>query len=456
MTPPQNVILLSVDALRADRLSCYGYERPTTPCLDDFATEATIFEHAYSASSHTREALPSLLTGKRPPDHAENGFRPTGTSVAERLQESGYATGGFHSNTYLSPTYNYDRGFDYYLGRDSGDDRDTESRLTSLFNTAVERAVATEELSDLIYWTYQNAGKRLGIQLGSNLYKPAEELNQHIVNWTQRQSKPVFIWAHYMDVHNPYYPHEGTVSEGISRRRAVKLFHKVNEQRSEAAEGDIDTLERLYRGEIEYFDRQLGNLLERLDETIGSEETLLVFTSDHGEAFNEKGRVFHPGSALYEENIRVPMMIDGPEISGGEIESPVSHIDLVPTILNRAGIEAPKSVDGRDIAGYDCDATSDRIVFTESYDHEDGGLMGTDGEYKLIRDLETGEDLFCRRNSEPEKINQPDETESIAYDRLAGALDDHVQSVTNAEVAATDGEISENVRLQLRKLGYKE
>jgi arylsulfatase A-like enzyme len=320
----------------------------------------------------------------------------------------------------------------------------------------VERAVATEELSDLIYWTYQNAGKRLGIQLGSNLYKPAEELNQHIVNWTQRQSKPVFIWAHYMDVHNPYYPHEGTVSEGISRRRAVKLFHKVNEQRSEAAEGDIDTLERLYRGEIEYFDRQLGNLLERLDETIGSEETLLVFTSDHGEAFNEKGRVFHPGSALYEENIRVPMMIDGPDISGGEIESPVSHIDLVPTILNRAGIEAPKSVDGRDIAEYDFDATSDRIVFTESYDHEDGGLMGTDGEYKLIRDLETGEDLFCRRNSEPEKINQPDETESIAYDRLAGALDDHVQSVTNAEVAATDGEISENVRLQLRKLGYKE
>ncbi|WP_238378460.1 sulfatase [Haloarcula rubripromontorii] len=453
----KNIVFITVDSLRADYVT--GPKAPDSlETLPQLIEEWLTCSTAYANAPYTKQSFLSILSGSYPWtfESAETGFDPDRVHIAERLSEEGYATGGFHSNTYLSPTYNYDRGFDYYLGRDSGGDGDTESELTSLFNTAVERAVATEQLSDLVLWTYQNAGKRLGIQLGSNLYKPAEELNQHIVNWTQQQSEPVFVWAHYMDVHNPYYPHEGTVSEGISRRRAVKLFHKVNQQRSEAAESDINALERLYRGEIEYFDRQLGNLLERLDETIGLEETLLVFTSDHGEAFNEKGLVFHPGSALYEENVHVPMLIDGPEISGGEIETPVSHVDLVPTILKRAGIEAPESVDGRDIAGPGFDATSDRIVFTESYDHDDGGLMGTDGEYKLIRDLETGKEIFCRRHSEPEEITQPDESESVAYDRLAGALDDHMKSVTSAEVMTTDGEISENVRLQLRKLGYKE
>lgn len=453
----KNIVFITVDSLRADYVS--GQKAPESlETLPRMTEEWLNCSTAYANAPYTKQSFLSILSGSYPWtfESAETGFDPDRGHIAERLSEAGYATGGFHSNTYLSPTYNYDRGFDYYLGRDSGGDEDTESRFASLFNTAVERAVATEGLSELIYWTYRNAGKRLGIQLGSNLYKPAEELNQRIVNWTQQQSEPVFVWAHYMDVHNPYYPHEGTVSEGISRRRAVKLFHKVNEQRSEAAESDINTLERLYRGEIEYFDRQLGHLLERLDETIGLEETLLVFTSDHGEAFNEKGCVFHPGSALYEENTHIPVMIDGPDIRGSEIETPVSHIDLVPTILKRAGVELPESVDGRDIAGRDFEAASDRVVFTESYDHEDGGLMCTDGEYKLIRDLETGEEIFCRRNAEPENINQPDENESVIYDRLAGALDDHVQSVTDAEVTDTDGDISENVRLQLRKLGYKE
>ena len=453
----KHVVFITVDSLRADYV--FG---PTAleslETLPRMADEWLSFPNTFANAPYTKQSFLSILSGTYPWmfDATEGGFEPDRPHIAEQLSDAGYETGGFHTNTYLSPTYNYDRGFDHYLGRDTGNGDGGEGPVSTAFNKAVERAVATKGLSDGVFWVYKNTGKHLGIQLGSNLYEPGQGLNDLAVDWMRERSGPTFTWIHYMDVHNPYYPHKGTVSEGISRRRAVKLFHRVNEQRGDADESDLQTLERLYRGEVEYFDRQLGSLLERIDRTLGLEDTLVAFTADHGEAFNEKGHVFHPGSALYDENIHVPMMIRGPDIESGEVETPVSNADIVPTILRRVGIDPPSSMVGDDLTSLADDSPDERIVFTESFDRESGGVMATDGRFKLIRDLETGEESLYDREERPkESTDHRDEYPSVAR-KLRSATDEHIRSTRRDADNEAEVDVGEDVRLQLRKLGYDE
>jgi arylsulfatase A-like enzyme len=453
-----NVVFITVDSLRADYVfgSKASESLETLPRLAD---EWLSFTNAFSNAPYTKQSFLSILSGTHPWmfDSKQDGYELNRPHVAEILSEHGYSTAGFHTNTYLSPTYNYDRGFDFYLGRDTSDGSEGGGGVTeTIFNRLVERAVATEGLSDIIHLAYKTAGKHFGAQLGSGLYKPAEELNDAVVNWTKSSSRPSFVWVHYMDVHNPYYPHEGTVSEGISRRKAIKLFHRVNEQRGNAPESDIATLERLYRGEIEYLDRQLGDLLDRLDETLGLEDTLVVFTSDHGEAFNENGHVFHPGNVLYDENIHIPIMMGGPGIQQDRVETPVSNIDLVATILSEVGIEPPPSIAGENLSGFGNRSSHDRLVFTESFSRKDGGIMVTDGRYKLIRDLATDEETLYDRHEEPKEVyDRIDEYPEI-HEELSTAIDDHIRSVSETHGESADVEVTEDVRLQLKKLGYDE
>ena len=450
----KDILLITVDSLRADYV--FGPKAPDSlETLPKLADDGIHFTNAHSNAGYTKASFLSILSGTYPWmfDAVDEGFDPDRPHVAELLSDVGYETAGFHTNAYLSPTYNYDRGFDQYLGRENASSDAGMGHFESTFNDLVETAVSTRGVAEVVHWVYSQAGKRVGLQLGSNLYRPAEELNDTIVEWTRGSSGPRFVWAHYMDVHNPYYPHEGTVSEGLSRRKAIKLFHRVNEQRGDAPQTDIDTLERLYRGEIEYFDRELGDFLERLDDTIGLDDTLVVFSSDHGEAFNERGVVFHPGSALYEENVHIPIIVRDPEIGHSTVETPVSNVDLVPTLLSAADIDGPEELVGRDLTTLHSHPPDDRFVFAEAYSQEDGYAMVTDGKYRLLRDMAAGEDTLysrfesTRSNGEaPEKVRE----------ELSAALDEHIDSVEQFDGQGGDVEVTEDVRLQLRKLGYDE
>lgn len=453
----KNVVLITVDSLRADYV--YGSAAPNSlETLPQLASEGIHCTNAFSNAPYTKASFLSIMSGTFPWmfESVQEGYGPDRPHVANLLSDAGYATAGFHSNTYLSPTYKYDRGFDFYLGRDTGTDTDSKSSVDTIYNTLVERAVALPGISDVAHWAYSAVGKRLGIQLGSHLYKDAEQLNDAVVRWTRQTSTPAFVWVHYMDVHNPYYPHEGTVSEDISHRKAVRLFHRVNELRGDASKEDIDTLERLYRGEIEYLDRQLGNLFDRLDDTLNLDETLIAFTSDHGEAFGENGEVFHPGYALYDENIHIPLIIRGPGIDQHVVSTPVSNVDIVPTVLSNLNLEVPSSMVGEDLNAYASQPPENRLVFTEAFNRKNGYLMVTDGKYKLIRNLETGDENFHKRlETDGETRLAPDEFPEIRAE-LATALDDHVDSVGDSRGRTGDVEVTEDVRLQLRKLGYDE
>lgn len=460
----KNVLLITVDSLRADYV--FGAKAPDSlENIPKLINEGLAFRNAFSNAAYTKASFLSIMSGTYPWmfDAVQGGYGPDRPHIAELLSDAGYATAGFHTNVYLSPTYNYDRGFEYYLGRDSTASEQTTVRVETAYNWAraagnklVGRSLAISGVSDVIHHVYSTVGKRLGIQLGSHLYRPAEQLNDAVVDWARDCPQPAFIWVHYMDVHNPYYPHEGTVSEDISQRKAVKLYHNANELRGDTDESDLEALERLYRGEIEYFDEQLGDLLNQLDGCIDLDNTVIAFTSDHGEAFNEHGHVFHPGNALYEENVHIPFVLDGPGIGPGEVDTPVSNVDILPTLLSNVGLDSPPSAVGNDVTKFVTRTPRDRRVFAEAWSMEDGYVMVTDGKHKLIRNVETNDEELYVRQGPFSEVHSPSNEHPKIRDALGKALDDHIRSVSRSHRGQERIEVPEEVRLRLRKLGYDE
>ncbi|PSP75013.1 arylsulfatase [Halobacteriales archaeon QS_3_64_16] len=326
---PRNVVLLSIDALRADHLSYHGYDRTTSPFLDSLTDRTANFRTAISASSHTREAMPALLTGQYPDIFGQNGYRLVAESVATMLSAREYRTAGFHSNPYLSRAYGYDDGFDAFfddlvLGR---------NRLVAL---------AQRALSKFVF-------KR------GRYHVRAAELNRRSLEWLDSLDRPatpsasdptdpepIFLWNHYMDVHGPYNP-PGDYSyadQEPSDGDAQALYQKCIKRPEAITESERRLLVDLYDGEIRYLDAQIEAFFEELTERGLLKESLVILTADHGDGFGEHGYYTHPRQ-LHEELLAVPLLISLPGTAGAaRIDTPVSTLDIVPTILDFVGGDA--------------------------------------------------------------------------------------------------------------------
>lgn len=304
----KNIILLTIDALRADHVSWLGYERDTTPFLDEFSERCTVFESAYSASSHTREAVPALLTGRYPPEAVGDGFTRGAETIPILLPDE-YATAAFHSNPYVSQAYGYDEGFDtFYDDLHLG-----QNKLLALVQRALDKFIL-------------NRGE---------YHARAEEINRRSLSWLSSlsDSEPFFLWNHYMDVHGPYNPPESYArwSDNISNEEAQRLYDRLSGDKSPSDE-EVKLAENLYDGEIRYVDSQIKQFVDELDNLGFLDEPLILITSDHGDLFGEYGKFAHP-RYVYPELTRVPLMISGPDIDSATISAPGSTLDLVPTVL---------------------------------------------------------------------------------------------------------------------------
>jgi arylsulfatase len=311
---PPNVIVYLVDTLRADHLSTYGYARPTSPSLDAMSTESVVFDHAMAQSGWTRSSVASILTGLGPRAHAvldrDDTLSVEAVTLQQLLKQHGYQTHAVITNGNLSSRFGFDNGFDSF-----------------------------------VYFGRQGAG--------NTVHHLSNKVNEAFFEWLdQRQpDRPFFAYLHAMDPHGPYTPPEPFRSRFVRDAQLAPVLGGVKSlfsrhQRlpdlsmTDVVAGTVD----LYDAEIAHNDAQFGLMLDRLRASGIYDSTVILFVSDHGEEFLDHGGSGH-GRTLYSEMIFVPLVIKFPGswAAGTRVNSPVQHIDILPTILDVVGLP-PASV----------------------------------------------------------------------------------------------------------------
>jgi len=420
----ENVILLSADALRADHLSCYGYHRETSPVLDELAEESVRFTNAYSASSHTREAVPALLTGKYPDVAIDSKYHLATDTIASTLSEEGFATAGFHSNPFVSRAYGFDRGFDVF----DDDLHLGQNKLVALAQRAFDK-------------------------LRNRHYARAEEINERSMDWIDSLDgeEPFFLWNHYMDTHGPYEPPGKYATlyadQEMSGREAQKLYQRAISDPESISEDERKLLIDLYDGEIRYNDAQIGEFLDALRERGLLNESLVIVTADHGDAFGEHGYYEHP-RYLHDEITHVPLFVRPPGRREAVVETPASTLDVVVTIEQIVGVG--ESAEGMSLLE---SIEEGRRVFSQAHGEDE------DDHLRRYAVRSVSDRAFCERDTDTGVIEFTEVTDEV----LRFALETHVDArvrVENGEAehgeSGGDEEVDEEIERRLEALGYTE
>ncbi len=319
----RDIVLVTVDSLRADHVGWHGYDRNTTPNLDERAASAETFTSAFSHACSTRPSFPSIMTSSYALEYG--GFErlsPKRTTIAELLNEAGYETAGFHSNLYLSADFGYSRGFDRFF--DSKSDPGALAKLRKEVKTHLDSDGA---LYGLLQQAFNATEKQVGIELGS-AYVDAERITERALEWVRsKDNGPRFLWVHYMDVHHPYVPpekyQERFRDHPVSDRDAVQLRRKMLESPDEITDEELGTLIDLYDAEIAYVDAEVDRLVTTLCEEWG-DDPVFAFTSDHGEEFLDHDGFSH-SATFYDEVLHVPLLVRPPGgVDGERIHDPAA------------------------------------------------------------------------------------------------------------------------------------
>jgi len=327
---PGDILLITVDTLRPDHLGLYGYERATSPTIDRWFVDAAIFEGAYTTNAHTPPSVVSILTGQLPQEHGVRLFYqllPRGVLlIPDRLPDS-YRTAAFVSNVVLTEeALGIASHFDHF------DDRVDEKEP----HRRVYERNARRTTNAVLLWLAEHRDPEC----------------------------PLFLWVHYNDPHGPYRPpSDAVVSFQHEGRVPVRNKRILRYQREKGVADALDYVDR-YDEEIAYVDAQIGRLLDGYAQRHDPAAALMIFTADHGESMIEHERWFTHGYQVYEEIIRIPLVIRGPGVGRGRRQGVVSTIDLMPTILQFAGASAP-GLEGRPLLRGLEQESSDRIVFAE-------------------------------------------------------------------------------------------
>ncbi len=396
-----NVVLVTIDTLRADHLGCYGYKATETANIDRLAAEGTRFVYTYAQVPFTLPSHASMFTSTYP---MWNGVRDSAgpplpkehVTLASIFKEKGYATAAFTAAFVVDGFFGLNQGFDTYY--DNYPPRDTS----------------------------MTAGEEAGLQ------RRGDEVLRHALEWLKRNShKPFFTWIHFYDPHHPYDPPEP--------------FHSRYR-------------DRLYDGEIAYVDTVFGKLMNFLETAGLREKTIVVVTSDHGEALGEHDESYH-GYYVYDSTLRVPLIVSlpGTKNQAKEVNLPVSLLDVAPTILQIAGIPRPAQMQGRGLlASILGKPQNPAPIYSESLfanlHFGWGGLHSLHlGRYKLI--LSKRSELFDVEIDPGEKNNLIAEKRAIVPE-LTHRLEEIAKTYTRNLPQKNAPKLSEEALNKLRALGY--
>lgn len=450
-----NVVLVTIDSLRADHVGAYGYDRETTPVIDDLAGNGLWFD-AYANATWTRASVPSIITSTYPLEYGGFEYLADGrTTIGEALVDAGYATGAFHSNLWLSRDYNYDRGFDRFY--DSKSDPSALARLRTWLKLNLDHDSLLYRALQRLYDTTE---EKAGLDVGQT-YKDAETITDEALDWLSTVDEPFFCWLHLMDVHHPYVPRPEALDalgldSSISEREAIRLRRKMLEEPAQVTDGELQTLLDLYDGEIRYTDGQIGRLVNRVADGF-TDETAFVVTSDHGEEFREHGRFSH-NSGMYDEVLHVPFVVGSGEGAvhtghSGHQSELIELLDVGPTCCDLAGASTPDEYRGRSVFAA-AGSNEDARVIVENTQEDDYKLALRTPDWKFIWNRETGDRELYDLQSDPAERENRDDAEPERADAMRAELEEHLAELkaTNADLpdVAMDAETEE----RLRNLGY--
>jgi choline-sulfatase len=399
----RNLVLITIDTLRADHVGAYGYTHARTPVLDGLASGGALFEHAYAAAPITLPSHATLLTGRYPPGHGarDNGLRvaPTVPTMATELHARGFATAAFVAAFPLDHQFGLNRGFDVYGDRLP---RGADGRLAN------ERPAA-DVVNDAIAWLRERRTTN------------AERRTSNDEPRTSNHERPFFLWVHLFEPHAPY-------GDPSSTRPALDRYDE----------------------EIATADREAGRLVSALGPARA--DTLIVAAGDHGEAFGEHGEYAH-SIFVYDTTLRVPLLMSGPGIpAGARVTEPVTLADVVPTVMRALG--APlRDVDGIDLSpAFSHAPLPPRELYAESFaplvEFGWAPLRAVrSGAWKLIAAPKP--ELFDVANDSGEQVNAIALQAAVARTLLA-RVDRYSTDALNANGSSVGGEAGE----RLRALGY--
>lgn len=302
---PPNIVLITVESLRTDHLSLYGYQRETTPNLDRLAEQAIVFDNAFSVTSWTLASHASLFTGLYPAAHdtlrPRDRLKDSYVTLAEALAESGYQTAGIVSGEYLREQFNLQQGFERY------DDAPAAARKGAIpTNPDMERSI------------------------------------RRFLTEERDPQRPFFLFLYFWDPHYAYAPPEPNdtlfVPEAARKPRQRVRFQKGFELGRHISQEELAFVEAQYDGEIRTTDAALQGLFRQLQESGLWEDSVVIVTADHGEQFFDHGHLGHKHS-LYDEELHVPLLLKLPGRQAGRRDDRlVSLVDLYPTVLELAGL----------------------------------------------------------------------------------------------------------------------
>jgi arylsulfatase A-like enzyme len=421
VTQHPNIVIITIDALRADRLSAYGYERPTSPNLDGLINNGVRFTEARTVEPLTNPALSSLITGRYPHQHgaSRNGLRMREglSSLPKALEAQGYSTTAFVSNWTLRDKLSG-------MGEHFTDYHEILTRAR-WFGLVRREADAADITSGSLAW-----------------------LDTHL---DQQPERPFLLWVHYIEPHAPYK---------LQKEYLEPLGIKENTKLSDSDRYDT---------EIAFVDNSVGELLAGINELVDSQNTIIIFAADHGESMGEHGYWGH-GRHLYEPSLRIPMSITWPgQIDAQTIEAPALIIDLAPTIL---GLLEQQPEEG--FGGFDWTAVMngevvppDRVTLYQAHrgaviSRHDSDLLRRsgllevgllqDGKKEIFRIAKNDRKLF-ELTDDPGEHNDLTGSAADPTDKLSEWMRLVYHGLSNFDTTAPEPLDPESIE-QLRSLGY--
>ena len=338
-----NVLLLTIDTLRADWLGCYGHPKPISPNIDKFAKKSMRFTQAVTGGSWTQAAFPVMMTSTYASMYGGclgplSEERPSPIST---LTIQGYKTAGFSTSPLLSKTFAYDQGFEQFI-----------DLIPNEKDPLVRKMRGGQHI--LRNPLFHQIGSLLGQKMRpAKVYEPAELLVDGVIDWLSLTKGPFFAWAHFMDVHWPYHLEEKLAKPADIAQAWDDLvhLHEVNWKGATISPEQKAHYIELYEEAIRYTDREIGRLLNWLETSPLAENTIVIIVSDHGEEFMERGYWGHVEINLYDEILRVPMLMRLPGQQEGQvIERQVRTLDIMPTVLDLCHCTLPEKTEGNSFA----------------------------------------------------------------------------------------------------------